>query len=209
MMLLRTLAVLAFMLPVAAPAAGFRTSVGLRSAPDVDARPSRQAKGFDLQPAGFTPYDRYLGSVRTVFANLDTRRPTSADACRLLRISRAFRYESPRDPYRADPPALTAKRKAGDCKAKALWLYDKLGDPTAHYVIGKLTPRARSSHAWLYWKYDGRWWILDPTNLSNPIAADTVGRTRYVPYYSFTRGASYRHAATRLLLGPQTVAARE
>ena len=72
-----------------------------------------------------------------------------------------------------------------------------------------ISPRAKSAHAWLYWRYDGRWWILDPTNLSRPIAADSVGRTRYVPYYSFTRSASYRHPATHLMVVAQNVAARK
>lgn len=195
-----------------ATAAGFRHSLALRAAPEVDTTPTRATKrpatrDFNLQPAGFTPYDRYLGTVRSVFASLDERTQNAGDACRLLRTSRAFRYVS-RDPYRADPPTLTASRKAGDCKAKALWLYDRLGDPTAHYVIGKLHSRTKAAHAWLYWKWDGRWWILDPTNLSNPIAADSVDRSRYVPYYSFTRNGAYRHPATHLLLAAQTVAAR-
>lgn len=156
-------------------------------------------RAFDLQAAGFTPYDRYMGSVRTVFAGLSSRQPTATDACRLMRISHSFRY-TPRDPYRADLPALTAARGAGDCKAKALWLYDRLGDSRALYVIGKLSTRAKASHAWLYWRYDGRWWILDPTNSSTPIAADTVDRGRYVPYYSFSRGVAYRHPATHLMM---------
>jgi hypothetical protein len=55
-----------------------------------------------------------------------------------LRVAHGFRYAA-RDPYTADLPATTASRKAGDCKSKALWLYDRLADPTALYVIGKVT----------------------------------------------------------------------
>lgn len=152
-----------------------------------------------LQPASYTPYDRYLGSVRRVIAELDARDADMLLACDLMREGRRFRYVV-NDPYRADPPARTAARRAGDCKAKALWLYDRLGDPTALYVIGKLQRGARSSHAWVYWRSQGRWWILDPTDRTAPVAADSVAPNRYVPYYSFGKSGTYRHPATRLLV---------
>ncbi len=166
------------------------------SVPTVSDTALRQLK---VQTTGFTPYDRYLGVVRTVMEELPPRKKSLTATCRLLRTARGFRY-SPGDPYRADLPAITAARKAGDCKAKALWLYDQLGDPSVLYVIGKVSRTAKNSHAWLYWRWDERWWILDPTNLNAPIAADTVGTGRYVPYYSFSKLATYRHPATYLLV---------
>jgi hypothetical protein len=155
-----------------------------------------------LQPASFTPYDRYIGVVRGVITNLAERVPSITLACSLMREAHAFRYVA-RDPYRADAPSVTAARRAGDCKSKALWLYDRLGDPDAFYVIGKATRRARSSHAWVYWRYQARWWILDPTNRATPIAVDSVSSDRYVPYYSFARSGAYRHPATQLLLAQE------
>ena len=160
-----------------------------------------------LQPAAFTPYDRYLGAVRTVIDKTSDRGNSVAAACTFLREARSFRYAT-RDPYRADPPAVTAARREGDCKSKALWLYDRLSDPTALFVIGKVVKGAKSSHAWLYWRHESRWWILDPTNRSAPIAADSVSRDRYVPYYSFGKGGTYRHAATQLLLASDNIIAR-
>jgi hypothetical protein len=165
------------------------------SAPKVDDLALRQ---LQVQPTGFTPYDRYLGVVRNVMADLPARKKSLGATCRLLHTARSFRY-SPGDPYRADSPAVTAARKAGDCKAKALWLYDQLGDASVLYVIGKVSRTAKNSHAWLYWRWEGRWWILDPTNQIAPIAADSIAPGRYVPYYSFTQGATYRHPATYLL----------
>ena len=82
----------------------------------------------------------------------------------------------------------------------ALPIYDNLGDRNALFVIGKAEKRARTSHAWVYWRYDERWWILDCTERADPIAADSVSSDRYVPYYSFAKGSSYRHKATRLML---------
>ncbi len=152
-----------------------------------------------LQPTTFTPYDRYLGSVRTVISNLEIREPGMLLVARMMKEGRRFRY-CVCDPYRADPPSLTEARRAGDCKSKALWLYDNLGDSNALFVIGKTEKRARTSHAWVYWRYDDRWWILDCTEQSNPIAADSVSSDRYVPYYSFGKSGAYRHKATRLIL---------
>ena len=152
-----------------------------------------------LQPTTFTPYDRYLGSVRAVISNLELHEATKALTARLMKEGRRFKY-CVSDPYRADLPALTAARQAGDCKSKALWLYDNLGDSNALFVIGKAEKRAKNSHAWVYWRNDERWWILDCTERSDPIAADSVSSDRYVPYYSFGRSGAYRHKATRLIL---------
>ena len=182
--------------------------VTLPPAPPHSVLPSREvapatlppgARDLALQPTTFTPYDRYLGTVRTVMANLEPRDPTMAQAARLMKEGHRFKY-CVCDPYRADPPTLTEARRAGDCKSKALWLYDNLGDRNALFVIGKAEQRARTSHAWVYWRNDDRWWILDCTERADPIAADSVSSDRYVPYYSFGKGAAYRHKATRLML---------
>lgn len=162
---------------------------------------------LELQPAGFTPYDRYLDTVRTVMANLEPGEPTMALACRLIREGRGFSYRMD-DPYRADPPSVTAARRAGDCKSKSLWLYEQLGDPAALYVIGKSQRGVKKSHAWVYWRHEEQWWILDCTNRSQPIAAASVGKDRYIPYYSFSRVGSFRHSATRLLLPGESIANR-
>lgn len=172
----------------------------LRPVAPLQAPPSSSAeRELALQRTSFTPYDRYLGVVREVIAQVRDTDSSVGVACRLMREAHAFRY-AVQDPYRANPPAITAARRAGDCKSKALWLYDRLGDPDALYVIGKITRRAKSSHAWVYWRYQSRWWILDPTNRSTPIAADTVSSARYVPYYSLGKSGAYRHPATQLLL---------
>jgi hypothetical protein len=122
-------------------------------------------------------------------------------ACDLMQEGRHFEYVSG-DPYTPNPPGVTAMVHAGDCKAKALWLYNGLGDANALFVIGKTTRFSRTSHAWVYWRNENRWWILDCTNRSQPIAADSVSDDRYVPYYSYGRSGAYRHKATRLLIDP-------
>ncbi len=175
-----------------------RSVLPARSEPPLSALPPG-GRDISLQPTTFTPYDRYLGSVRSVISNLEMQESSMVLAARLMKTGHRFRY-CVSDPYRADPPTVTETRKAGDCKSKALWLYDNLGDANALFVIGKAEKRARSSHAWVYWRYDERWWILDCTERRDPIAADSVSADRYVPYYSFGKGGAYRHKATRLIL---------
>lgn len=191
----------------------FRTSssqyaVALRTTPELALRSRRPGtapitlagtKELALQPASFTPYDAYLGSVRRVINSVRGGNATMLAVCRLMKESHAFEYR-PSDPYRAEPPALTEARRAGDCKAKALWLYEHLGDAAALYVIGKALRRAQTSHAWVYWRRDERWWILDPTNRAEPVAADSVPSDRYVAYYSYGKMGAYRHKATELYL---------
>ena len=150
---------------------------------------------LSLQPAADTPYDRYSGSVRAVISHVEKRPLNMPRARALMGEAHDFRYHSA-DPYRAALPETTAATHTGDCKAKALWLYDQLGDPSALYVIGKTFKGTKSNHAWLYWRCDARWWILDPTNRSTPIPADSVPEDRYVPYYSFGKEGAYRHRVT-------------
>lgn len=150
-----------------------------------------------LQPTTSTPYDRYFGSVREVIATLEPQRSTMASACHLMKVGFSFQYVT-RDPYRPDPPKLTEVQRAGDCKSKALWLYDNLADAGALLTIGKAERNSKTSHAWVYWRSQGRWWILDCTDRTDPIAADTVSDDRYIPYYSFGKNGAYRHPATRV-----------
>jgi hypothetical protein len=154
---------------------------------------------IEFLPTNFTPYDSYLGPVRTVMARLDVHPASMITACDLVATGRHFRYLMS-DPYRAQLPATTDARRAGDCKSKALWLYDHLGDPSAYYVIGKLQRGSHTSHAWVYWRNEGRWWILDPTDRFSPVAADSVSSGRYVPYYSYSRAGAFRHSATRIMM---------
>jgi hypothetical protein len=157
---------------------------------------------LELQPATNTPYDRYFGSVRAVISSLEPGRTSMAQACHLMKVGHSFNYVT-RDPYRPDPPKLTEAKRAGDCKSKALWLYENLADTGALFVIGKMEKSARNSHAWVYWRSGGRWWVLDCTERTDLIAADSVSSNRYVPYYSFGRSGTYRHEAARLNGSPK------
>jgi hypothetical protein len=133
---------------------------------------------------------------------------TSADSSmdkvrNLMREGRGFRY-SFTAPYVAATPEVTAATRAGDCKAKALWLADQMNDSSVRFVIGKARRSSQMSHAWLMWQHDNRWWILDCTNNWEPVAADRVSNNQYIPYYSFAKTGEYRHQATEILTAQTT-----
>jgi len=146
--------------------------------------------------ARYTPYDPYISPVKEVLTHLNGQGATMDQVRHLMIVGRNFRY-SFTDPYVPAMPDVTATKHAGDCKAKALWLASQLNDPSVRFVIGRAHSNSKVSHAWLMWQSEGRWWILDCTLKSAPIPADHINPTReYIPQYSYTRTASYRHGAT-------------
>ena len=150
----------------------------------------------DLGTAGNTPYDRYMSPVKLVLSHLNGQNATMDKVRQLMSQGRNFRY-SFTDPYTAATPEQTASTRSGDCKAKALWLASQLNDPSVRFVIGRARSSSKVSHAWLMWKSEGRWWILDCTNTRDPIPADRINPAReYIPLYSFGKAGSYRHLAT-------------
>ena len=152
-----------------------------------------------------TPYDRYLGPVRTVLKSLDQRKADMDSVKRLMREGRSFRYHLD-NPYVPAMPAVTARQRVGDCKDKALWLCDQLNDSSVRFVIGKTSERAKMSHAWVMWQNEGRWWILDCTLKSEPIAADSLPSNRYIPLYSYAKGTCFQHG--RSVINMAAVASR-
>jgi len=144
-----------------------------------------------------TPYDRYMSPVRTVLAHLGSNKPSMEQVKKLMVEGRNFHYRM-ENPYVAAMPATTAQKRSGDCKDKALWLCNQLGDSEVRFVIGKTEPGTRLSHAWVMWKNEGRWWLLDCTLRRAPIAADELPSNRYIPLYSYSKGNTFRHAATQV-----------
>ena len=151
---------------------------------------------FDFgTPSGGTPYEPYMRPVKQVLGGLSSQKVSMEKVKELLKTGYGFRY-SFTEPYLAASPEVTARTRTGDCKAKSLWLISQMGDNDVRYVIGKARRTSKISHAWVMWKDGNRWWILDPTNTSRPIAADSVGNNEYIPLYSYDTGRAYRHAAT-------------
>ncbi|MHA3770907.1 hypothetical protein ACXR0O_05145 [Verrucomicrobiota bacterium sgz303538] len=160
---------------------------------------SANAAQVDLgSSAGFTPYDAYMRPVRQVLGSIDGESSSMERVRALMRQGRNFRY-SFTQPYVPSLPEATEARRAGDCKDKALWLAERMGDENVRFVVGKARRTSSMSHAWLLWRNEGRWWILDCTNNYRPIAADSVSRNEYVPLYSWSKNGVYRHGSTRIM----------
>jgi hypothetical protein len=156
--------------------------------------------GVDLgSSASRTPYDSYMQPVKHVLGSLDGAAPTMDKVQALMRQGRGFFY-SYTTPYVAQTPQVTASTHAGDCKAKALWLCDQLGDSNVRFVVGKAHYGAKLSHAWVLWREasSGRWYVLDCTNNAKPVAADSLRSDEYIPLYSWGKSGAYRHAATTI-----------
>jgi len=139
-----------------------------------------------------TPYDRYMAPVHRVLRSLNGQPPSFEKVAALTRKGYNFRYVYD-EPYVAPLPQVTEARRAGDCKAKSLWLANAMNDPSVRYVIGKARRTSKISHAWLMWKYKGQWWILDPTNTPKPIPAASASPDEYIVFYTYDRNGSYKH----------------
>ena len=143
---------------------------------------------------GTTPYDPYLRPVRTVLQQLNGSTPSFQKVAGLLREAYGFEYTFD-TPYVATMPNVTGRTHSGDCKAKSLWLASQMNDPSVRYVIGKARSSSKISHAWLMWQNNGRWWILDPTNISHPIAASEASANEYLVSYAYDQTGSYCYDA--------------
>ena len=155
---------------------------------------------FDLgTAAGSTPYDPYIQSVKQTLTTLEGSTATMDRVQTLMNKGRSFRY-SHTEPYAAARPEVTAARKVGDCKDKALWLCDQLDDRNVRFVIGKMNRSARVRHAWVLWNDGQQWWVLDCTLNSRPIPADKVAPGDYVPLYSWAKTGAYRHTPVESLM---------
>lgn len=156
------------------------------------------AAAFDIgTPSNSTPYDRYMSPVRTVLSQLGQQKPSMEQVKKLMIQGRGFHYRM-ENPYVAAMPQTTAAKRSGDCKDKALWLCSQLGDSDVRFVIGKTEAGVRISHAWVLWRNEGRWWLLDCTLKSAPIPADSLPENRYIPLYSYSKGSTFRHSATQV-----------
>jgi hypothetical protein len=155
---------------------------------------SASAPAQDLgKPTSSTPYDRYLGPVRTTMGSLGTNHPGMDSVEQYVRTGRGFRYYM-KDPYVPQTPAETEASRAGDCKAKSLRVAYKMDDRTLRFVVGRARAESGMLHAWLLWKDATGWWILDATKFSAPLDLDRLGPQEFVSFYSYSAKGEFVHA---------------
>ncbi len=151
------------------------------------------ASSTDLgQPVPFTPYEIYMENVKNVLQSIKGKGASMDRAEELMREGRALRY-SFNTPFAPALPSTTAAIRAGDCKAKSLWLCERLSDQNVRFVIGKTNANSSINHAWVLWQHEGKWWILDCTRNDRPVSTDKLSKSEYVPLYSYGSRGSFRH----------------
>ncbi len=138
-------------------------------------------------PTSRTPYDAYMSPVWGVFGKLGGTQPDLASVQNYVRQGHDIRYYfNNAQPYLPQTPQQTESSRAGDCKAKSLWLAYKLDSRNVRFVIGKARLVSTISHAWLIWKSPTGWLILDATNFSRPLAPDRLSPSEFIPLYSYS-----------------------
>jgi hypothetical protein len=143
---------------------------------------------------GSTPYDRYFGPIRAILAELGSNSPSIELVNELVKTGRAFRYVM-KNPYVPQTPAETEASKAGDCKAKSLWVASKMDDRSIRFVVGRVKSVTGMSHAWLLWKGPEGWLVLDATMYSRPLDLARLGPQEFTPLFSYTASGKYVHGS--------------
>ena len=90
-------------------------------------------------------------------------------------------------------PAEVMSAKAGDCKGKALAMYEvmqRIGAMNLRFVIGKHHAGDWFTHAWLEWDTADGIFVLDPTFNRRVVRAENP--TRYIPLYAYEGMLRYR-----------------
>lgn len=155
-----------------------------------------------------TPYDRQMARIQP------TLRTPSAYAIYGPSLSVVNRWmtELRAMPYRYSrewkTPFEVEAERVGDCKGKAMVLYDWMrlnGATNVRLVIGRRSTGDPLTHAWLEWDTSIGTLLLDPTFNWNA-AIKLQNRSSYIAFYGYARGHKYQ-AADSLLVN-RTVATR-
>ena len=149
-----------------------------------------------------TPYDRQMVRIQPI---LSTPAATNHRDVSLLAVNHWI-WELRLIPYRFSmewkTPAELAHEPAGDCKSKAVALYQRMRENGARelrLVIGRRAPTSRSTHTWVEWTTASATYVLDPTINWAAQRVNEIADNSYVPYYAYTGSQRYRAAAATSL----------
>ena len=145
-----------------------------------------------------TPYDHQMARIQPV---LSTPVPPRRGDLSLLLVNHWI-GELRAIPYRYSmewkTPGELAHEPTGDCKGKAVALYQRMRENGARdlrLVIGRRAPTSRSTHAWVEWTTASATYVLDPTIKWAAQRANEIADNSYVPYYVYIGSRRYRAAA--------------
>lgn len=135
----------------------------------------------------YTPYDHQMERIQPVL---------SASPCYAidevsLTLVNEWMIELRAMPYRYSrewrTPLEVQASRVGDCKGKALALYDRLqlnGVTNVRFVIGKRRAGDSLTHAWLEWETELGTLLLDPT-FNWTVTFKSPDPRRYVAFYGY------------------------
>src|SRR5437764_15108714 len=87
-------------------------------------------------PTSKTPFDAYAGPMGSVLSSLGSNHPEVPEVEGYVKLGRGFRYYM-KDPLVPQTPQETETSRAGDCKAKSLWVAYKMDDHTLRFIVGR------------------------------------------------------------------------
>ena len=155
-----------------------------------------------------TPYDRQMERVQPIL----TAPPASATYGPSLSVVNQWMIALRAMPYRYSPewrtPFEVEIAKVGDCKGKALLLYDWMqanGATNVRLVIGKRRADDTLTHAWLEWQSKIGTLLLDPTFNWNA-SFKLTNRRSYIAFYEYE--GRHKYQASESAVVSRTIATR-
>jgi hypothetical protein len=142
-----------------------------------------------------TPYDHQMAPVQPVLASVGG---FSLEGVSLPIVNgwmnelRAMRYGYSRQ---WKTPGEVETARVGDCKGKAITLYERLqlnGATNVRFVIGKHRAGDWFTHAWVEWEMAEGIYILDPTFNRTAAALRERSAGKYIPLYAYEGALKYR-----------------
>ena len=142
-----------------------------------------------------TPYDRQMMRVAVVLNASTSPKPSLVSLVALNRWVFRLREMPYRFSKRWKTPSEVNSDKRGDCKGKAIALYETLQENGACHlrlVIGRHRAHDLKTHAWVEWETTQGTFLLDPTLNWAATLADLQDKSTYIPLYAYEKGHKYR-----------------
>ncbi len=158
-----------------------------------------------LLPVARTPYDQQMTRVSGVLNGGAGPRMSRTSLAALNQWMSRLRAMPYRYSGKWKTPAEVRSARMGDCKGKAIALYEKLRASGARHVrlvIGKHRAEDFRTHAWVEWETLQGTFLLDPTFNWTAAKTEQQDQSTYIPFYAYENGHKYR-ALNAALMAPQ------